>query len=350
LNTSDQLQDKAGLRAPVTSFSQLLGQKRAKFFFQNVLYRQKIAHAYLFTGIPGIGKTTLAKIFSMALNCESPNGVDACGHCRSCRQMIRGNYPDFITVQPEGQIIKIDQIRKIKQSFNFAPLSGKYRVCLIQQANKMIEEASNAFLKILEEPPYGNILILCAREPLDLLPTIVSRCQRVPFQPLAVEKIKDWLIKNNGLDEQKALLLARISEGSLGRAIKNWESDFFSRRQVWLSKLKNVFKASPGMFLSMESKKTAIDKTDNKETISNMMEVWETWYRDLLLIRAKVPNHYIINSDFLSKLKKIAGNFTINNILKSLTILNQAQIELQGMRNTTLVLEHTIMNLSRLVG
>ena len=148
-------------------FSDIIGQEKAKGFFQRVLSEERIPHAYLFTGIAGIGKTSTAMALTMALNCREPSGIEACGDCPSCRQMTGGNFPDFVSIQPDGQNIKIEQIRELNRRLSFAPVSARYRVCVIQQAEAMTGEAANSFLKTLEEPPAGNILVLNAVEPLN---------------------------------------------------------------------------------------------------------------------------------------------------------------------------------------
>ena len=112
------------------TFSEILGQETAKIFFKQVLASQKIPHAYLFTGIPGIGKTSTAMAFAMALNCREPAEFNGCGHCPSCRQLMGGNFPDFISIRPEGQNILIEQIKGLNRSLSFAPMSGGYRVCV----------------------------------------------------------------------------------------------------------------------------------------------------------------------------------------------------------------------------
>jgi DNA polymerase-3 subunit delta' len=220
-----------------TTFSDIVGQERAKTFLKGVVGRQKIPHAYLFTGISGIGKTVAAKALALVLNCRDPVNGEGCGQCPPCRQLGGENAPDFLVIKPQGQTIKIDQIRELNRALGFAPVSGKYRVCLIKQAESMTEEAANSFLKTLEEPPSGNVLILDATEPRDLLPTIVSRCQRVPFHPLPERHITRWFVEKKGLKEETATVLARISGGSLGRAISMSESDFFDKRRHWLSRL-----------------------------------------------------------------------------------------------------------------
>ncbi len=337
------------------SFSEILGQEMAKSFLKQVIAREKIPHAYLFTGIPGVGKTSTAMALAMALNCREPIDFDGCGHCLPCRQMRGGNYPDFLFIKPDGQNIKIEQIKDLYRSLCFAPVSGKYRVCVVHQAETMTEEAANSFLKTLEEPPPGNILILKVTEPLDLLSTIVSRCQRVIFRPLNVEAMANWLVNKRGLNAEIAVLLARISGGSLGRALRMWDGDFLERREEWLSGLIELPSLSKEKTLELafecagKEKKKGIDVTESRVAgIMDMLTVWENWYRDLLLVRTQGPAGLLINADFSHKLKNIAGGFKIENLINSILAVDQAQLDLRRMRNVTLVMEHLVLSLNRL--
>lgn len=339
------------------TFSEILGQETAKRFFRQVLASQKIPHAYLFTGIPGIGKTTTAMAFAMALNCREPDEFNGCGHCPPCRQMTGGNFPDFISIRPEGQNILIEQIKGLNRSLSFAPMSGRYRVCVVHQAETMNAEAANSFLKTLEEPAPGNILILKVTEPLDLLPTIVSRCQRVLFQPLADQDIKGWLIKNRGLDEETAMLLARISAGSPGRALRMHESDFLEKRKEWLSRLMKLPGLSAEEALTMalecaeEDRKKGLDSPSSGEAgMLDMLSVWANWYRDLLILRVGGRSDLLINVDFSNQLKKSAGRFKIDCLIESIRVIVQAHLDVRRMRHATLVMEHMVMGLNRLAG
>jgi DNA polymerase-3 subunit delta' len=339
------------------SFSQILGQETAKRFLMQVMASGKIPHAYLFTGIPGIGKTSAATAFAMALNCREPIDFDGCGHCPSCRQFTGGNFPDFLSVVPDGQNIRIDQIKKLNRSLRFAPVSDGYRVCVIHQAETMTDEAANSFLKTLEEPPPGNILILKVTEPLNLLPTIVSRCQQVPFQPLSAQDIRDWLLEHRDLDKESATLLARISGGSLGRALRMNDSDFLEKRKAWLSRLMDLHGFSRDEALNMaldcadEDRKKGLDiHTSGEAGMQDMLAVWGNWYRDLLLLRVDGPTDLVINIDFSNKLKNIAESYNVNRLIDSIMTVNQAQADIRRMRNATLVMEHMVLRLNRLAG
>jgi len=337
------------------TFSQIIGQEKAKGFFKQVLARDKIPHAYIFSGIYGIGKTSTAMALSMALNCLSPVNFDACGVCRACRQMKGGNYPDFIFLMPDGKNIKIDQIRELNRKLSFAPLAGKYRVCVLHQSETMTSEAANSFLKTLEEPPSGTIFILKTTESLNLLPTIISRCQRVTFQPLHVQDITDWLVNEKGLSEDSARILAKVSGGSLGLAIKMNENGYLEKRQEWLLSLINLPAISDEKAIEMAlgyagSKAKSLKNTSVSEEIGIMgiLSIWQNWYRDLLFVKDGCQKELLINSDFSHHLKNAAKNYKIKNLIDGLMIIDQAQIDIMRMRNSKLVMEHTVLCLRKL--
>ncbi len=340
------------------SFSEIIGQEKAKRFLKQVMAREKMPHAYLFTGIAGVGKTSTAMALAMAVNCDSPVKGDSCGKCPSCRKMNSGNFPDFISVRrrPDKKNILIEQIKDLNRELRFAPVSGRYRVCLIQQAEIMTLEAANSFLKTLEEPPPGNILILNAVDPRDLLPTIVSRCQRVSFSPLPFEDIADWLVKTRDVDKETAEVLAKISGGSPGRALKRSEGDFLEKRQEWLLSLVNLPGLSKDKAIHMafeyaeKDGKKDTERSGNSETgVPAMLAVWESWYRDLLLLRAGGPPNLLINEDFSQKLKKIAEKFIIKSLIESVLAIDRAQQDLRRYRNKKLVMEHTVLRLKHLL-
>lgn len=358
-------------------FSDVIGQERAKGFLKAALSKGKVPHAYLFTGIPGVGKTTTAMALATVLNCQAPENLDACGRCAACRQMAGGNCPDFLTIRPGdktvrignteggvspgergeqtkggGKIIGIDLVRELNRALSFAPLSGRYRVCVFHKAETMSDEAANSLLKMLEEPPLGNVFILKTTEALDLLPTILSRCQRVAFQPLRPSLIEERVRGRLGSRESLARPIAAMSAGSLGRAIMMCETAYLEKRQQWLSRLLEMGGLPPSEIVAMafvlaeEEKESGRSASESEEPgLMDLLAIWASWYRDLLLAKVSGLQDAVINSDFSHLLKSTSGNYKIDQLVQSIMLIDQAQRDLARMRNQKLVLAHTALGL-----
>jgi len=335
-------------------FSEIVGQERAKRILKQAMAGKRLPHAYLFTGIAGIGKSTAARALYMALNCESPRKGDACGECASCRRSLHGNATDFISIRSEfnHQNIRTEQIREeLNRALAFAPL-GRYRVCVVHDAERMTPEAANSFLKTLEEPPPGNILVVKAVEPLNLLPTVVSRCQRVAFQPIPVRDIASWLIRERQVEEESAGVLAAISGGSLGAALEMVEGNFLEKRRQWIyefTKLPDMLKEEAlGRAVQWAEEYKSLDKSKSPGT--DMLSVWETGFRDLLMLKAGAPARLLINRDFSDKLKKLAKKPTIKSLRSSVLAVERAGQEIRRYRNVNLVLADTVLRVINAMG
>lgn len=334
------------MKRTVIPFSQIIGQERAVHLLRQAIRREKMPHAYLFVGVSGVGKTTTALAMARALNCEAQEAGEGCGQCKPCRQLLSGNFPDVELVEPDGQSIKIEQVRDLERRFAYKPVVGRYRVSVVRPAEAMTEEASNAFLKTLEEPPAGNILVLNATEPSNLLPTIVSRCQRVVFVRIPPRVIEEWLIDTKGMDREKASVLARISNGSPGTALDMEEGGFLQKRQEHLLSLTRLQRCAPEDAVQWASSFVKdIDKDKRHEEMGALLGLWKSWYRDLLLLKAKGPEDSLLNMDLSRELKIAAEAFTMEHLTSNLLALDQAERDLLRFRNQELVLENTVLRL-----
>ena len=180
------------------------------------------SHAYLFTGLSQVGKTTLARAFAQALLCESGQGAPCGGSvdpCRTCQRVAQGRYPDVQFIAAEKNAIQIDQVRALQADAAVAPLEGRRKIFIIQEIERATLPAANALLKSLEEPPPQVILLLTATRRDQVLPTILSRCQLVGLRPLPLEQVQTALQERWHVDEERAALLARLSGGRLGWAV-----------------------------------------------------------------------------------------------------------------------------------
>jgi DNA polymerase-3 subunit delta' len=201
------------------AFSPILGQTKALALLSRALKSGRLAHAYLFAGPDGVGKTTVALDLAAVLLCRDPNAEQPCGTCPGCRKFQSGNHPDLLRIRPDGAAIKIDQIRELKKGLSFAPFESRQRVVLLEEAHTMRREAGNSLLKVLEEPPANNLLVLVGNAG-SLLDTIVSRCQVIPFAPLPLALAAEIIRRRRPeLDEAGALALAELAGGCPGQAL-----------------------------------------------------------------------------------------------------------------------------------
>ena len=335
-------------------FSDILCQERAIEFLKRVIIKGKIPHAYLFAGIQGVGKATTALALTGAVNCQQQVKGEGCTQCPSCRQIASGTFPDLHMIEPEGQNIKIEQIRELNRILAFKPLSGKYRVSIIRQAETMTDEAANSLLKTLEEPPQNNILILNVTEPQALFPTIVSRCQKVLFRPIPVPALADWLMIHQNMEKDEAIVLARISEGSLGRALRMCEEDFFKMREDCLSDLIQLPHLNSEQILekalqyARKEKKWETDNGNRGSNLFDLLGIWKSWYRDLLFVKLECSLDLLINVDFSRKLQKMSGHTNMEHLMESFFILDQSQRDMLQNRNLDLMIENTLLSLRRL--
>ena len=194
------------------TFEEVAGQKHIIRTLRNALANNKIAHAYLFCGPRGTGKTTMAKLFAKALNCEEGIGHQ-CNHCSNCKEITEGSHPDVIEIDAASNN-GVEQVRDLIDKVNYLPIKGKYKVYIIDEVHMMTANAFNALLKTLEEPPAHVIFILATTEPHNIIPTILSRCQRYDFTKVADADIEDrmmTILEKEGVQYDKAAVRAIIS-------------------------------------------------------------------------------------------------------------------------------------------
>ncbi|MGD9886530.1 MAG: DNA polymerase III subunit gamma/tau [Bacilli bacterium] len=200
-------------------FSEVIGQEAIVRTLQNALATGKITHAYLFSGPRGTGKTTVARIFAKALNCDHAPTSEPCGECTSCREIAESNNPDVIEIDAASNN-GVDEIRDIREKVKFLPGGSKYKIYIIDEVHMLSQGAFNALLKTLEEPPKHVIFILATTEPYKVIPTILSRCQRYDFKSLSVKEIKEQLEKvakteHLKISDEALIAIAESAEGGM---------------------------------------------------------------------------------------------------------------------------------------
>ena len=200
-------------------FDQVVGQEHVTTTLANAVIHGRVGHSYLFCGPRGTGKTSTARILAKAVNCTGPDESRPCGSCSRCVSVQEGRFMDLIEMDAASNR-GIDEVRNVRDKVNLAPVEGRYKVYIIDEAHMLTEHASNAFLKTLEEPPPHVVFILCTTEPHKILPTIISRCQRFDFRRLTSESMLERLrlicdMEGIEADTSALKILAHFSSGSL---------------------------------------------------------------------------------------------------------------------------------------
>ncbi len=342
----------------------------------------RLPHAYLFCGLEGSGRRTAARMLAAALSCAAPEAGEACGRCPSCGKLARDTHPDLILVEPEaearkkglagaggdeepeggakkdeagvsgrkGLLIKIDQVKRLCRRLSFPPVEGRMRVGVIWPAGSLREEAANALLKTLEEPPAGNLLILCCREPGDVLPTIASRCQAVGFAPLPQDVVRDWLLAQ-GAGEEAALQLAYLSGGSLSRAARWLEPRLWERRRGLLEGCARLEGAAAAQAMELAAglwpPPRGEDKTAAMAALMDLLGALKSFWRDALVIAATGEAGRVVNRDFREALAALAAGRGPAELLRPLAEVERAQAAIEANCDAQLALEVMFLALSR---
>lgn len=224
--------------APVPPvFADLAGQDAAVAQLRRAAAEDRPTHAWMFTGPPGSGRSTAARAFAAALQCEVADpAARGCGECHACRTVLGGTHPDVTVLATEAVSYRIEDVRALVEAGQSTPATGRWRIFLMEDADRMTERATNVLLKAIEEPPARTIWMLCTPSPADVLPTVRSRCRLITLSIPAVEQVAELLHRRDGLDRETALTTARISQSHVGMARRlARDPDALERRERILS-------------------------------------------------------------------------------------------------------------------
>lgn len=320
----------------------VLGHEQNKEFLQNFLQREARPHALLFCGAEGLGKKKLALEFAKTFLCLNGKGDDGCEACRLLN-FADGNvsHPDFILVErlPEKRDLSIEQMRELAKQAAFAPVLSKNKICIVEDADRLTEAAANSFLKLLEEPPAGWLIILLASSEDKLLTTILSRVVKLRFNPLAVADVKKLLLER-GVAEAESEVLARISEGSVGTALNLNEQNALEYRQTALSFLE----ALPLEFsMNYVTDRTWVVKYERAEAML-FVKLLQLLLRDMLFIKTGVTVN-LYNCDVQENLTALCGGWKPQGLKKALAATNDAYKALASSVGVKLVMENLAMKI-----
>jgi len=316
----------------------VVGHDWAVALLRSSLSAGRVAHAYLFSGPPQIGKRTLALALAQALNCAQPDAP--CGRCPSCLKIARGVHPDvrLITGEGTGGNIKIEQVRALQHEAVLAPYEGRYRVFIVRQMEQATLEAANSLLKTLEEPPAQVILVLTAIHSESLPQTIVSRCQHLGLRPVATPVVEEML-RDKGVTPVQAQLLARLSGGRLGWALQAAaDEDLLRQRQQGLDRLARLLTAG-----RVERLAFAHEASADPAAARQLVELWTCWWRDLALFGQGAEG--LVNADQAEQFKLVGDQLTLAHALGILRALQATAAQLEANVNPRLALEGLFLQL-----
>ena len=324
---------------------QVIGHEKAVRLLERGLKSEKLAHAYLFVGPPHVGKMTLALNLAQALNCDDDERP--CGRCSQCQRIAERKHADVQVIGLDGRVeIGIDYIREMQHAASLKPFEGRHRVFIIDGAEHLSHEAANCLLKTLEEPPPQVELILLAVNERLLLPTVLSRCQKLTLRPLPIPVIEQVLIERWKVASQRAKILARLSSGCLGWALAAFTDEhILSQRSERLGTLIQLASAGKEERFAYAAQ-LANQFSRDREAVRDVLCLWIGWWRDLLLIKGRCGD-FTANVDQEATLYREAEVYSLREIKGFIHSLEQAMEQLDQNANPRLVLEVLMLSMPK---
>jgi DNA polymerase-3 subunit delta' len=284
----------------VSTFAAVLGHERIKALLQDALRRSRLPGALLFTGPDGVGKKTLALAAARAALCDSRSG-EACDTCPPCHRSAKGLHPDLFLLEPEGTSIKIERVRDLVREIGARPFEGPARAFVVDEAHLLTEQAQNALLKSLEEPPATSHVLLVTSAPQALVTTIRSRCQTLRLGGLPASVVEAFLRDRQGLEPEEAHLRAALADGSLATALSFEAGTYHELRDGLLSLLERLPKLG-----AMERMEAAEGLADRDDVLPQALTALRALLRDLAALRAGSSPDSLLNADVVPRLEALA--------------------------------------------
>jgi DNA polymerase III subunit delta' len=328
----------------------VIGQQKAVSLIEKSFSQRAVAHAYLVVGSRHVGKMTLAIAMAQALNCSS--ATLPCGECPACRRIASGSFSDVQVVglaktggdeTRSKTEISIEQVRELQHAASLAPFEGRCRIFIIDQAERLSLEAANALLKTIEEPPSGVVFILLTSNEEALLPTVVSRCQRLELKPLAAGEVEQALLEKK-VEPDRAKLLGHLARGLVGWAFSAASDESLASDRLELRD-RVMSLAGGGLMprLDYAAELAGLFGRDRQKA-GEALETWRDWWRDLMLTKLGI-SEAVISVDRLAELEKMAASLTLEEIRKFIGDIEMAGEQLRQNASPRLVLEVLALNI-----
>lgn len=326
----------------MNNFEQIYGHNKIKEHLQNAIELGKVSHAYIFNGSLGAGKKSIASLFAKTLQCDEKS-INPCDECKSCKQSDSGNQPDIIWVKHEKTgSIGIDDIREqVIGDIQIKPYSSRYKIYIIDEAEKLTVQAQNALLKTIEEPPEYGIIILLTTNADIFLQTILSRCVKLEFKPVQDELVRQYLKDNYDATEYEIRFAVAFSQGNIGRAITIVTSKEFAQLK---QDVMHIVKYAKDMTVS-EIMAQVKNVNNYKLTIDDYLDLLAMWFRDVLIFKSTNDTNPLIFKDDITLIKEQAVAASYEGLENILTAIDKVKIRLKANVNFDLVIELLIMTI-----
>jgi DNA polymerase III subunit delta' len=329
-------------------FRSIVGHRRATTVLARGIARGTMPPTLLFAGPRGVGKTLVAQTTAAALNCLSPVpdaggfAIDACGKCLSCDRIARGVHVEVLQVEPDDRAsIKIDIVRGMLERTSFRPFEGRRRVLIIREADALEVAAQNALLKSLEEPPPASVFILTTAVPGALLPTVRSRCMRLPFGRLAEADVADVLVRDHGFTPSDARAIAGLAQGSVGQALAFGSTDLTVLRELALALLQHTARNNvlASRLQAAATIVTTPKKERSREEVGLILRLVASMLRDIELLNAGGDARTLANPAVASELGELSRRFADDRAREAFAAVDRAIDALQRNAGTKVVAE-----------
>ncbi len=321
----------------MSDFNKVTGHESTIAHLKTAIQTDKLSHAYIFSGEDGMGKNLLANAFVKALQCEDRiRGVDACGKCKSCIQAESGNHPDIIKVTHEKASIGVDDIRlQLNNDILIKPYSSKYKIYIIDEAEKMTEQAQNALLKTLEEPPFYGMILLLTNNLSALLPTILSRCITLKLKAVDQNRIKEFLMSEHKIPDYLAELSAVFAQGNVGKALQFASSEEFSEMK---NDVLHLLKYLEDMELHEVVERLKLFSA-KKDYIDYYLDFIVLWFRDVLMYKVTTDINLLIYKSEISGIAKQASLRSYEGLENIIKAIEKAKVRLNANVNFDIAIE-----------
>jgi DNA polymerase III subunit delta' len=316
------------------SFEQIRGQDKPIAILKGYLEQDRLRGGYLFIGPESVGKKMAARNLAKAANCLTAT-IGPCDSCASCAKIDKGTHPDVSVIENGSEDIKIESIRELQRLINYRPYEGRKKVFIIDNAHRLTAEAANAILKILEEPPQNSVLLLITDKPGLLFKTVISRCKIIKFCALERGALKKVLKTDHHISEEAAHFLSFFCEGKIGQALALKDTPLLADKNAVID------------WFIFSKKNSLHHGGQTKDDVRSDLNILSTWFRDVYVLKAGMPDTEVINYDRAKDLLKAADKASFAELNNAMEFIATAMLRLDQNVNIKLLLNNMESELCR---